>query len=129
MICKINSWSKFNNLMQRSTIAVPANGYVVLRFKADNPGIWLMHCHTNSHMLEGMATLLDVSDNGIPPVPPNFPTCPVHTFKSDYSGKELVPLSSIGTSDVTLVDKNSANETKAVLQSLVILQLLSFFLK
>ncbi|KAE8876322.1 hypothetical protein PF005_g29727 [Phytophthora fragariae] len=29
-------------------------GYVVLRFKADNPGVWMMHCHVDWHMAIGM---------------------------------------------------------------------------
>jgi iron transport multicopper oxidase len=31
--------------MRRDTILVRPNGYIVLRFKADNAGIWLFHCH------------------------------------------------------------------------------------
>jgi iron transport multicopper oxidase len=31
--------------MRRDTILVRPLGYIVLRFKADNPGVWLFHCH------------------------------------------------------------------------------------
>lgn len=31
--------------MRRDTFMVNPNGNIVLRFKADNPGIWLFHCH------------------------------------------------------------------------------------
>lgn len=31
--------------MRRDTILVRPNGNIVLRFKADNPGVWLFHCH------------------------------------------------------------------------------------
>jgi iron transport multicopper oxidase len=31
--------------MRRDTLLVRPNGYFVIRFKADNPGIWLFHCH------------------------------------------------------------------------------------
>jgi iron transport multicopper oxidase len=37
---------------------VPANGYVVLRFKADNPGVWFFHCHIDLHLIGGMATTI-----------------------------------------------------------------------
>jgi iron transport multicopper oxidase len=30
--------------MRRDTILTPPDGNVVLRFRADNPGIWLFHC-------------------------------------------------------------------------------------
>jgi iron transport multicopper oxidase len=33
------------NPMRRDTIQVKPNGFVILRFRADNPGIWLFHCH------------------------------------------------------------------------------------
>lgn len=29
----------------KDTVIVPANGYVIIRFTADNPGYWLLHCH------------------------------------------------------------------------------------
>lgn len=31
--------------MRRDTILVRPNGNMVLRFKADNPGVWFFHCH------------------------------------------------------------------------------------
>ncbi|GMF52594.1 unnamed protein product [Phytophthora fragariaefolia] len=30
-------------------------GYVTLRFNADNPGVWIMHCHIDWHLLAGLA--------------------------------------------------------------------------
>uniref|UniRef100_H3GSN1 Multicopper oxidase n=1 Tax=Phytophthora ramorum TaxID=164328 RepID=H3GSN1_PHYRM len=32
-------------------------GYVVLRIKADNPGVWMMHCHIEWHMGIGMGMI------------------------------------------------------------------------
>jgi FtsP/CotA-like multicopper oxidase with cupredoxin domain len=29
----------------RDTATLPQGGWVVIRFKADNPGLWLLHCH------------------------------------------------------------------------------------
>lgn len=43
---------------RRDTVLVPANGYVVLRFVADNPGVWLFHCHIDWHLSSGLAMLL-----------------------------------------------------------------------
>jgi iron transport multicopper oxidase len=31
--------------MRRDTVLVRPNGNIVLRFKADNPGVWFFHCH------------------------------------------------------------------------------------
>jgi iron transport multicopper oxidase len=32
-------------------------GYLVLRFTADNPGVWIMHCHIDWHLADGLATI------------------------------------------------------------------------
>lgn len=38
----------------RDTIMVPGKGYVQLRFKASNPGVWFFHCHTEWHVVQGL---------------------------------------------------------------------------
>jgi iron transport multicopper oxidase len=49
--------------MRRDTIQVHAGGYVVLRFKANNPGVFLFHCHIEWHMEAGLvATLIEAPD-------------------------------------------------------------------
>lgn len=44
----------------RDTVQIPSRGYAVIRFKADNPGVWLLHCHILWHSVTGMAMLIDV---------------------------------------------------------------------
>jgi iron transport multicopper oxidase len=45
---------------KRDTIAVNAGSYVVLRFKAENPGVWLFHCHIEWHVIMGLsATIIE----------------------------------------------------------------------
>ncbi|KAK1283394.1 Laccase-3 [Acorus calamus] len=46
----------------RNIVAVPVNGWAVIRFKADNPGVWLMHCHLDVHITWGLAMVLIVED-------------------------------------------------------------------
>jgi hypothetical protein len=36
-------------------VLLPKGGFVVIAFKADNPGVWLMHCHIARHASEGLA--------------------------------------------------------------------------
>jgi len=43
--------------MIRDTVIVPNHGYVVLRFKADNPGVWFFHCHTDWHAATGLGVV------------------------------------------------------------------------
>ncbi|KAI9717575.1 MAG: hypothetical protein M1828_007136 [Chrysothrix sp. TS-e1954] len=48
----------------RDTVVVPRRGYVVLRFLADNPGIWMLHCHLLWHQAAGMAMAVHVGVRG-----------------------------------------------------------------
>ncbi|KAJ2784986.1 ferroxidase fet3 [Coemansia javaensis] len=41
--------------MRRDTVVVPAFQYVRVRFRASNPGAWLLHCHMDIHFAMGMA--------------------------------------------------------------------------
>ena len=43
------------NPPRRDVALLPASGYLVLAFKADNPGAWLMHCHIAWHASGGLA--------------------------------------------------------------------------
>ncbi|KAJ2158578.1 ferroxidase fet3 [Coemansia sp. RSA 552] len=44
--------------MRRDTVVVPPWRYAKLRFRADNPGTWLFHCHMDIHFGMGMALTL-----------------------------------------------------------------------
>ncbi|KAH8802618.1 laccase iv [Xylogone sp. PMI_703] len=53
------------NPVRKDTVYIPAQGYVVLRIFADNPGIWFFHCHIMWHHATGMAMALEVgSESG-----------------------------------------------------------------
>ena len=43
------------NPPKRDTAMLPENGHLVIAFKTDNPGAWLMHCHIGWHTEEGFA--------------------------------------------------------------------------
>ncbi|XP_025829791.1 laccase-5 isoform X2 [Agrilus planipennis] len=63
----------------KDTIAVPNNGYVVFRFRANNPGWWLFHCHFLFHIAIGMNLIIHIgTQKDLPPVPPTFPKCGNH---------------------------------------------------
>ncbi|CAG8543243.1 13821_t:CDS:2 [Acaulospora colombiana] len=48
--------SKFNTKdpLKRDTATVPAQGWIALRFVADNPGVWAFHCHIEWHVEAGL---------------------------------------------------------------------------
>ena len=40
--------------MRRDTLLVRPNGHFVIRFRSDNPGVWLFHCHIEWHVDSGL---------------------------------------------------------------------------
>ncbi|XP_061964261.1 laccase-4-like [Populus nigra] len=73
---------KFNLVdpVERNTIGVPSGGWVAIRFRADNPGVWFMHCHLEVHTTWGLKMAFLV-DNGkgpkesLLPPPSDLPKC------------------------------------------------------
>lgn len=50
--------------IRRDTVMLNKNGYSVWRFKADNPGVWLFHCHIEYHITSGLqATFVEAPDH------------------------------------------------------------------
>lgn len=49
--------------VRRDTIMVQNFGHTVIRFRANNPGIWLLHCHIEWHVASGLvATIIEAPD-------------------------------------------------------------------
>ncbi|KAF8042295.1 hypothetical protein BT93_A0807 [Corymbia citriodora subsp. variegata] len=66
--------------VERNTIGVPSGGWVAIRFRADNPGVWFMHCHLEIHTTWGlkMAFLVDNGkgpNESLLPPPSDLPKC------------------------------------------------------
>ncbi|CAK7203283.1 hypothetical protein SEUCBS139899_006014 [Sporothrix eucalyptigena] len=40
--------------IRRDSLLIYPNGFAVLRFRADNPGVWLFHCHIEWHLSTGL---------------------------------------------------------------------------
>ncbi|XP_076920143.1 laccase-4-like [Bidens hawaiensis] len=66
--------------VERNTVGVPAGGWVAVRFRADNPGVWFMHCHIEIHLSWGLRMAWAVMDGKLPnqklpPPPSDLPKC------------------------------------------------------
>ncbi|XP_055830644.1 laccase-2-like [Solanum dulcamara] len=66
--------------VERNTIGVPSGGWVAIRFLADNPGVWLMHCHFDVHLSWGLRMAWIVLDGKLRnqkllPPPADLPMC------------------------------------------------------
>lgn len=46
--------------VRKDTIYVPSQGFVLLRFRAERVGLWLLHCHVLWHQSVGMGIALQV---------------------------------------------------------------------
>ncbi|CAD6229166.1 unnamed protein product [Miscanthus lutarioriparius] len=78
----VNDPPKYNlaDPVERNTISVPTAGWVAVRFLADNPGVWLMHCHFDVHLSWGLSMAWLVNDGPLPnqkmlPPPSDLPKC------------------------------------------------------
>ena len=50
--------------VRRDTVMLNKNSSSVWRFKADNPGVWLFHCHIEYHITSGLvATIVEAPDH------------------------------------------------------------------
>ena len=47
-----------SSVIRKDTVIIPSYGYVVIAFQANNPGYWIMHCHIEEHLLDGMAIIV-----------------------------------------------------------------------
>ncbi|KAF2654402.1 multicopper oxidase [Lophiostoma macrostomum CBS 122681] len=45
----------FQNPTRRDTAMLPSLGYLLIAFPADNPGLWVMHCHIAWHASQGLS--------------------------------------------------------------------------
>ncbi|KAJ6670633.1 LACCASE [Salix viminalis] len=66
--------------VERNTVGVPSGGWVAIRFYADNPGVWFMHCHFDVHLSWGLRMAWIVLDGTLPsqklpPPPSDLPKC------------------------------------------------------
>ncbi|KAD6119803.1 hypothetical protein E3N88_11074 [Mikania micrantha] len=66
--------------VERNTVGVPSGGWVAVRFRADNPGVWFMHCHIEIHLSWGLRLAWSVMDGKfpnqkLPPPPSDLPKC------------------------------------------------------
>jgi laccase len=64
-----------------NTIQLPKKGWAAIRFVADNPGVWFLHCHFERHTTWGMAVAIIVKNGGttstnMRPRPAYMPPCP-----------------------------------------------------
>ncbi|KAF2311870.1 hypothetical protein GH714_027073 [Hevea brasiliensis] len=66
--------------VELNTAGVASGGWLAIRFFADNPGVWFMHCHFDVHLSWGLTMAWIVLDGKLPnqqmlPPPSDLPKC------------------------------------------------------
>lgn len=63
-----------------NTLQVPTGGWAAIRFVANNPGVWVMHCHFEAHSALGFDMVFLTQDGSedsqkVPAPPSDLPQC------------------------------------------------------
>ncbi|CAE8678834.1 unnamed protein product [Polarella glacialis] len=78
-----------DNPLQKDMISLWRRSWAVIRFKVDNPGVWLFHCHMEQHIPTGQIMAFSLLPAQQPPIPDDVPTegpCPI--WHGRTAGKE-----------------------------------------
>ncbi|KAK7840647.1 l-ascorbate oxidase [Quercus suber] len=63
------------NPIMRNTVPLYPYGWTALRFRADNPGVWLFHCHIESHFYMGMGVVFEAGIDKVGALPKSIMGC------------------------------------------------------
>lgn len=90
--------------IKRDTIMVQNHAHAVIRFRADNPGVWMLHCHVEWHVEGGlMATIIEAPET-FPqslkaPPKSHYESCAAYPqpYSGNAAGKQGLDLSGMET--------------------------------
>ncbi|KAK7860752.1 L-ascorbate oxidase [Quercus suber] len=63
------------NPIMKNTVPLHPYGWTALRFKADNPGAWLFHCHIEAHFYMGMGVVFEEGIDKVGELPSSIMGC------------------------------------------------------
>jgi FtsP/CotA-like multicopper oxidase with cupredoxin domain len=69
----------------KDMISLWRRSWAVIRFRADNPGTWIFHCHMEQHIPTGQIMAFNILPSRQPRIPSDVPTegpCPVVSWAS-----------------------------------------------
>ncbi|KAM7275251.1 hypothetical protein ACFE04_017117 [Oxalis oulophora] len=72
-----NDPKKYNleNPIMKNTVAMQPYGWTALRIIADNPGVWLFHCHIESHFYMGLGVVFEEGIDKLGNLPSSIMGC------------------------------------------------------
>jgi L-ascorbate oxidase len=79
-----------NRPIVKDTISVPNFGYTIIRFVTDNPGVWMFHCHLDTHSEVAMMMLFRVGKlEDLPSRPKDWPNPTCSSFMPQLNSGPL----------------------------------------
>ncbi|KAL5205527.1 hypothetical protein ABZP36_033736 [Zizania latifolia] len=63
------------NPVMKNTVVLHPQRWTAVRFKADNPGVWLFHCHLEAHVYMGMGVVFEAGVELVPRLPASIIGC------------------------------------------------------
>lgn len=63
------------NPIMKNSVPLHPYGWTALRFKADNPGVWVFHCHIEFHFFLGMAVVFEEGIDQVGELPDSIMGC------------------------------------------------------
>ena len=61
--------------VMKNTVALHPMGWTAVRFVADNPGVWLFHCHIEAHVYMGMGVVFEEGVHKVGRLPSSIMGC------------------------------------------------------
>ncbi|KQJ90932.1 L-ascorbate oxidase [Brachypodium distachyon] len=61
--------------IMKNTVPLHPHGWTAIRFRADNPGVWLFHCHLEAHVYMGMGVVFEEGVDKVGRLPASIMGC------------------------------------------------------
>ncbi|KAB1202100.1 L-ascorbate oxidase [Morella rubra] len=73
----LNDTENFNfaDPIMKNTVPLYPYGWTALRFRADNPGVWIFHCHIEPHLFLGMGIVFEAGVEKVGELPKSIMGC------------------------------------------------------
>jgi L-ascorbate oxidase len=72
-----DSWRLLNvkDPIMKNTVPLHPDGWTAIRFHANNPGVWLFHCHVEAHVFMGMGVVFEEGVDKVSRLPSSIMGC------------------------------------------------------
>ncbi|OEU20856.1 Cu-oxidase_2-domain-containing protein, partial [Fragilariopsis cylindrus CCMP1102] len=102
----VPNYNLVNPVLRDTTVGLK-NSWVAIRFIANNPGVWYLHCHIESHLTMGMGFVVIVSPNKIGSLTDSVQYCSANDLQSPFQSN-IVNSSMDDTTTIAAADESEA---------------------